>query len=294
MAFFDATESDWPQPVLNKIYYSTANTLSVYSEFIGSDGFNCNWNTTPNENTTKFKLCRHGQVTSANGTIQPMAGNSTPRQCSFSIVAAPGYQIEFYCSAINLKSYDSIFQVAGTTSILSSGDVVEANKPYFSTAENEVVIASNLGKGDWIDCKWTTLRRENKTNFKLCRDGEATSAIGTITPTSDFKIHSIVCIFIIEAPADQRIEISCTDVDITEYESYLEISGITEYTVPETMPVINEVYHSDSNNKVVLAWPPKCPPRIGSAASGRSRQRRTGSIYINVIFHGDRLILTFS
>jgi hypothetical protein len=54
--------------------------------------------------------------------------------------------------------------------MLSEYHVVEANKPYFSTAENEVVIASNLGKGDWIDCKWTTLRiGENKTNFKRNR-----------------------------------------------------------------------------------------------------------------------------
>jgi hypothetical protein len=58
--------------------------------------------------------------------------------------------------------------VDGTTAILNHDDaLLETNQTY--TAENEVVFTSNLGKGDWIDCKWTTLRRENKTNFKRNR-----------------------------------------------------------------------------------------------------------------------------
>lgn len=61
-----------------------------------------------------FSVCRHGQTSSANGTIQPIAGNSSesPRYCSFFILAAPGYQIEFYCSAVNLTSSGSVFEVS--------------------------------------------------------------------------------------------------------------------------------------------------------------------------------------
>ncbi|EFX73649.1 hypothetical protein DAPPUDRAFT_252947 [Daphnia pulex] len=248
MVLFDAIESDWPRPVLNKTYYSTANTLSVYSDFKGSDEFNCKWNTTPNENTTKFKLCRHGQATSANGTIQPLAGNLSQRRCSFSIVAPPEYQIEFSCSAINLTRYKT---VGGTIAVFESSNRLETNQTYFSTAENELFIALNLDKDDWIDCKWTTSRREKKTNFKrdLCRDEKATSAIGTITLTRDVKVPSGGCTFVIEAPPDQRIEITCTAVS-----SDLTIDGLMEFKdgyVP-VEPVINQVYHSDSDNKVLV------------------------------------------
>jgi hypothetical protein len=52
--FIGLPESVLPQPVPNRTYYSLANTLSLYSEFVGSDGFDCKWNTVPKENTTKF------------------------------------------------------------------------------------------------------------------------------------------------------------------------------------------------------------------------------------------------
>jgi hypothetical protein len=52
--FIGLPESVLPQPVPNRTYYSLENTLSLYSEFVGSDGFDCKWNTVPKENTTKF------------------------------------------------------------------------------------------------------------------------------------------------------------------------------------------------------------------------------------------------
>lgn len=52
--FIGLTENVGPQPVANRIYYSLNNTLSLYSEFLATDVFDCKWNTTPKENTTKF------------------------------------------------------------------------------------------------------------------------------------------------------------------------------------------------------------------------------------------------
>ncbi|XP_046633475.1 uncharacterized protein LOC124312933 isoform X3 [Daphnia pulicaria] len=250
MTFIGLPESVLPQPVPNRTYYSLENTLSLYSEFVGSDGFDCKWNTVPKENTTKFYLCRHGQTSSANGTIQPIAGNSsldTPRHCSFSIVAAPGYQIEFYCSAINLTSSGSLFQISGATAV-----ILVANQTYFSTADNVVFLTSKLGSADWINCNWTTARRENKTQFKLCLDGLATAAAGTITPTGDDIRPWGRCTFVIEAPPDQQIEFTCTAINLTSFTSQLQIDGQTDQT-QTTVPILNRTYYSDSRNKLRIS-----------------------------------------
>ncbi|XP_046460395.1 uncharacterized protein LOC124207133 isoform X2 [Daphnia pulex] len=253
MTFIGLPESVLPQPVANRTYYSLENTLSLYSEFVGSDGFDCKWNTVPKENTTKFYLCRHGQTSSANGTIQPIAGNSssdTPRtrHCSFSIVAASGYHIYFYCSAINLTSSGSLIQISGATA-----NVLVANQTYLSTPDNNVVLTSKLGNADWINCNWTTARRETKTQFKLCRDGVATGAAGTITPTGDDIRPWGGCTFVIESSPDQRIEFTCTAINLTSPGSYLEINGQIEQT-PNIIPILNRTYYSDSRrNKLWIS-----------------------------------------
>jgi hypothetical protein len=86
---------------------------------------------------------------------------------------------------------------------------------------------------------------QNKSHFVsllVCRDGEATSAIGTITPTGDVNVPSGGCWFVIEASADQRIEISCTAIS-----SYLTVNSLLPIT-SDSFSVIYPVYHS------VLDW----------------------------------------
>jgi hypothetical protein len=48
------TESLGRQPIANRIYYSVENMLSLYSEFVATDEFNCKWDILSKGNTTQF------------------------------------------------------------------------------------------------------------------------------------------------------------------------------------------------------------------------------------------------
>jgi hypothetical protein len=61
--------------------------------------------------------------------------------------------------------------------------------------------------------------------YTVCRDGRATAAAGTITPTGD---GGGGCNFVIEAPPDQRIEFTCTAINLTSFTSQLQVSSLLQ------------------------------------------------------------------
>lgn len=158
---------------------------------------------------------------------------------------------------VNLNSirfnrlYTFLFKVNGTIAVINSDEVLQINQTYYSTAKNEVILKSKFGKTDRVDCKWTTARRaNNQTNFKrdwpnwfgkisndiiielcypfshvVCRDEEATATAGTITPTGISKISPGRCTFLIKAPSDQQIQITCSSSNISNsISNYLTVS----------------------------------------------------------------------
>lgn len=61
--------------------------------------------------------------------------------------------------------------------------------------------------------------------YTVCRDGRATAAAGTITPTGDGVAG---CNFVIEAPPDQQIEFTCTTINLTSFTSQLQVSSLLQ------------------------------------------------------------------
>jgi hypothetical protein len=51
-----------------------------------------------------------------------------------------------------------------------------------------VFLTSKLGSADWINCNWTTARRENKTQFKRVTDDLFDLANGKLK-SANFVFH---------------------------------------------------------------------------------------------------------
>ena len=58
-------------------------------------------------------VCLDEEATTANGTIQPIAGDvGPPRRCRFVINAEAGKQIQISCSVVNLAGDTSFWRVS--------------------------------------------------------------------------------------------------------------------------------------------------------------------------------------
>lgn len=60
-------------------------------------------------------MCRHGEATSSNGTIQPL-GNTTgagqTMECMFSVIAPLDQRVQMVCSDVNLMTSTSYLGVS--------------------------------------------------------------------------------------------------------------------------------------------------------------------------------------
>jgi hypothetical protein len=60
-----------------------------------------------------------------------------------------------------------ILQIMGTVDFTNDNAInAIVNRVYTARKDNEIIITSNVGNGDWIQCKWTTTQRKNTTDFK--------------------------------------------------------------------------------------------------------------------------------
>nr|CAH0100528.1 unnamed protein product [Daphnia galeata] len=91
-----------------------------------------------------------------------------------------------------------------------------------------------------------TLRSPTGFVYQLCRDKNSTAPIGNIQPYNNATAEvEYQCDFSIIAPIDQRIEISCSAVNWTNFASSLRLDGVIDIGV--WRPIANRVYISVSN-----------------------------------------------
>ncbi|KZS19920.1 Uncharacterized protein APZ42_013525, partial [Daphnia magna] len=104
-------------PELGRLYLSKSRNLYLQSRFNSTDRIDCNWTSIRAlpASTSQFKLCRHGEATSLNGTIQPL-GNTTgagqTMECMFSVIAPLDQRVQMVCSDVNLMSSTSYLGVS--------------------------------------------------------------------------------------------------------------------------------------------------------------------------------------
>lgn len=119
---------------------------------------------------------------------------------------------------------------------------------YHSDSYNKIVVFSQVyQQSDWFSCKWAITPKENRTDvkrkgdfhwdsfrlvnlidkfeFTVCRDYDAGSPYGTITPltvVSDTSEQQ--CYFSIVAPPEKEVQISCSSIYIDTDSSLFYVS----------------------------------------------------------------------
>ena len=121
-----------------------------------------------------------------------------------------------------------------------------ANTIYVSTS-NQMKISSTIVNSDWFMCKWTTIKTQKSDNhFKIislfykftlitilcfsqlfsisvCRDRKASASSGIIQPAGGKLNESLTCLFTISVPPGQRVQMSCSNVDLNGRTSSLKV-----------------------------------------------------------------------
>nr|CAH0103315.1 unnamed protein product [Daphnia galeata] len=182
----------------------------------------------PKKMTTDFQLCLDSEATSASGTIQPLDRyTGKPRVCPFTINAPPENLIIFSCSVVNLTSDSSSFKIEGTAEMINRPI---ANTIYVSTG-NQVKISSTL---------------------TACQDRRTNATDGIIQPVKGLVNGPRMCLFTITVPSGQRVQMSCTDVNLNGMTSSLEFAE-EQNNVAAHEPMVNTIYTSKSNRIFITA-----------------------------------------
>ncbi|XP_046461334.1 uncharacterized protein LOC124207758 isoform X2 [Daphnia pulex] len=239
------------QPKFNK---TTANSnqvdlLMFYQATDTDSAINCNWMTaTPTTATRDFNNCLNVKSTTTNGTISPALVNTNElKTCLFSIFVPLGQRIQMTC---NYNSTNVVISSGSILRLSETAQIATSRLPSLllsTSINNRLDVFASYVKGDKFLCGWTTITIPPTKDFKVCRDGETTVASGTISPleNTNTTIFGGVCRFIITAPANVRVQMSCpfinqfTNILLYEYDTY--ISYITN------KPVVNQIYTSKGN-----------------------------------------------
>ncbi|EFX85269.1 hypothetical protein DAPPUDRAFT_300386 [Daphnia pulex] len=264
--FRKITEMYWFQPKFNK---TTANSnqidlLLLHQATDTVSPINCNWTTTtPTTATSNFNNCVNVKSTTTNGIISQSLANTNNelKTCLFSIFVPLGQRIQMSCTNVNIGSSSSLM-LSGIAKISTSGIPF---REVSTSINNRLDFFASYRNGEVFQCNWTTITIPPTTDFKVCRDGETTEASGTITPLENLNVDmfSKYCRFTITAPANKRVQMSCsvinqsTDIELYEFNTY--ISYIAK------PPVVSQTYTSKGNQmnlNLNLKWSPflKSPP----------------------------------
>ncbi|KAI9563409.1 hypothetical protein GHT06_010872 [Daphnia sinensis] len=200
-------------------------------------------------NVPRFKQCRDREARTENGTITPYSiARGEWRSCSFKIMAADGQRMHLSCSVVQLTH---ILSVPPSSLRLKGVVGVDVNPPSvnktYTSIGKQVVLFSQLGDRDWFECSWTartaiTTRQEPVPSFQTCRDKNSTAGSGVIQP---FVNSTDECVFSITAPSGQRIEIACSIVNFTYFDSWLRLESIVDIAV--WIPATKRVYITVGN-----------------------------------------------
>ncbi|EFX80761.1 hypothetical protein DAPPUDRAFT_303929 [Daphnia pulex] len=237
-----------------------------------------NPSTPPPENQS-YKVCSDTSSTSASGSVQPLAGltpsTTAPKTCNFNINAPVGQQVQLTCSAVSLSTlklsqagFSPVFN--DVIDIFQPGDYIVPNR-----FEGAFVISSmtwlpsvnrltasgsradllvRYYKTDQLNCQWKSITPLSTTtsDANLCLRGPSTNSNGTIQQLSNLPLsagQTKWCLFSIIVPADKKVQVSCSVVNLVSDYSYLMFDGVTEVPTPSTglLPTLNRIYTSIKN-----------------------------------------------
>nr|CAH0111233.1 unnamed protein product [Daphnia galeata] len=248
------------KPVENRVYTSLKNQMFLYFyRPVIIDWFRCNWTMVPipPSTMTDFRLCRHGEARTADGTIQPLINDLTgpPRDCIFSIIAPVDQFLSISCSFANFTSARNFVRLSGIAYTDTFVSKLRCARPElgktYTSVDNRIDLSARIENGNWFKCNWTTTTigptptTTQNGIYKLCRDTNSTAANGTIQPLS-FSAASGGCSFTIQAPPNQRIQLSCSVIDGMS----LRVVGAVINTLSPTSYIdagVNRVYTSLEN-----------------------------------------------
>ncbi|XP_046633567.1 uncharacterized protein LOC124312981 isoform X4 [Daphnia pulicaria] len=242
--------------VPNRLYTSYSNAMTVtYRVVNAADTFNCNWTTIlAPTTTTDFKWCRDGETTAANGSIKTLrepVGNSNvneERECFFFINSSPNRQVQSSCSFGASKNFD-----LSTVRKFKFFNLFQPkfNKTTVNSNQVDLLMSYQVTDTDFpIDCNWMTATPTTATSdFNNCVNVQSTTTKGTITSLANTVNHLKTCLFSIFVSLGQRIQMSCTDVDIGS-ESTLILFETAE--IPNSL-ASRKVYTSINNRLDVLS-----------------------------------------
>lgn len=122
-----------------------------------------------------------------------------------------------------------------------------ANTIYVSTS-NQMKISSTIVNSDWFMCKWTTIKTQKSDyHFKIiplfkkftlitilffaqlfsisvCQDRKASASSGIIQQPAGGQLNEfLTCLFTISVPPGQRVQMSCSNVDLNGRTSSLKV-----------------------------------------------------------------------
>jgi hypothetical protein len=136
-------------------------------------------------------VCRDTNSSAATGILLPYRNITSDEaiNCAFFIVAPPGQQIKITCSTINIIGDSGYFRVSFLINVFVTeiemtlhynwpfvlnvkiggsveyGYEVVVNRDYYSK-DNSLSVTASFDYPDWFEFKWTTLPKDNTTNFK--------------------------------------------------------------------------------------------------------------------------------
>ncbi|EFX73549.1 hypothetical protein DAPPUDRAFT_252889 [Daphnia pulex] len=203
------------KPATSKPKLTTATTRKL----------NVSTTTKPTTVIPVFSLCRDANSSAATGKIQlnQTAQTNSSSSCVFDIVAPPGRQIQISCSVVSFNHYTSKMTFIGLPESVLPQPV--PNRTYSGKHFFAVFGICRIGRSLFSVCRHGQTSSANGTiqPIAVCLDGLATAAAGTITPTGDDIIRPWGrCTFVIEAPPDQKIEFTCTAINLTSFTSQLQ------------------------------------------------------------------------
>ncbi|XP_046461747.1 uncharacterized protein LOC124208080 [Daphnia pulex] len=247
--------------VPNRVYTSKQNTFSMtYRVVNAKDFFNCTWTamTAPASTGTNFRWCRDEQTSASNGAISTVQETNTNddwyRVCPFFINSTPGRLTQMSCSAVSAKSLlpFTTFEGAFVRSFMTWLPYGSVNRLTASGSRADLLV--RYYKTDQLNCQWKSITPSSTTtsDANLCLRGPSRDSNGTIQQLGNLPLsagQSKWCLFSIIVPADKKVQVSCSVVNLVSQYSYLMFDGVTEVPTPSTglLPTLNRIYTSIKN-----------------------------------------------
>ncbi|EFX82318.1 hypothetical protein DAPPUDRAFT_302573 [Daphnia pulex] len=162
----------------------------------------------------QYKLCSDETATTPTGkiTLSNLAVGNSPKECYFDIYAPVGQYVQMTCSDVFSSVWTNYFSLRGTVETFASPPVL---KRIYTSYDNRMGISSRVTSGDRVNCNWEMMTvPSGTTDFKFCIHGRTKASSGTIRPVDMSTGETRWCRFFIEAPSNQRVQLSCSTMKL--------------------------------------------------------------------------------